>query len=413
MAVFEDFNVETSKTYSLVNSASAFGSGKSVKLPSDGQYFAIAFNRSTREFEPVYFTDYNEAAATTAGNIQAGQRNQGTFKGSDIFIVRHANNELGLRPNLLAELTAWKEKFTTGLNPLVKKRDISFGQISRGMETVFPAYVEELKAAEVARKAVAAEKKAAAEATPPPPETPPAVASDPPVQPPVLPRERPASIIPAASEVLGRLPQQQRPEDDWDDGVSDGDYADGDYADEVHQSAPRRITGRIQMPLREGGFTFIDHGTSANNGRSIFVHETRLRGYTFGNGDAIEFELIDGKNPGTVQAANVSRPGEYQAAATQRAERQRDPRSLPPIVENRMTSDEGEPYDPDTAQPLVDGGSPFEGEPRRDRSGRVLIPDAWDNQPFRREEVAGGAPRPRSDGPPRRRGPGNDEPRQS
>ena len=309
MAVFQNFSVDKDKTYTLVNSASAFGSGKGVKLPSEGQFFAIAFNRSTREFEPVYFTEYKDAAATSTGSIQTGGKIQGTFNGSDIFIVQHANKELGLLPNLLAELTVWREKFTTGFNPLVKKRDISFGQISKGMETVFPTYAEELKAAEVARKAALAERKAAAEATPPPPETPPAqeirdaaaeVAREPaqPAQTQLPRTERDPRSLPPIAEPTG--------DDEYDDLPREvrnfeGIIFRGTVARIRDEKAEfRHIKPEYPIPeLREG-----------DSDKDAFAHFNQVPGAArFREGEEVEFELEIAPN-GRIQVKSAWYRGE-------------------------------------------------------------------------------------------------------
>ncbi len=421
MAKFEDFSIDPSKTYVLMNSQGKFSTGARITNTGDGQYLAIAFDAAARKFVAIPFTHFEESAAPATGSATA--RPQGTFQGSNIFIVRHINPELGLRPNLSAELDAWKDSVKFNLaKPLV--RDTSFGQLLIDIQKLFKEQLTEQKRLldeQAAAAAAAPTPTATPVAQEPAPAAPPVQPPAPPVQPPAAvaqPPERQASIIPAAREVLQR-PQSQRPavqDFDFEDirnVVSGGDDADGDFS-----SITRRITGTIQMPFRDG-YTFIDHDTSANDGRSVFVHQTRLGGLTFEDNEPIEFELIDGNRPGTVQAGNISKPGEAPVSA-QRAERQseprqRDPRSLPPIVDNSMTLDEGEPYDPNSTQPWLDGGSPFQGAPRTDRSGKVFIPDAWFNEPFNKEEVAGGAPRPvRSDsGLSRRRGPGNDEPGQS
>lgn len=66
-----------------------------------------------------------------------------------------------------------------------------------------------------------------------------------------------------------------------------------------------KVTGKVKWFNSEKGFGFIEQ---ANGGDDVFVHFSAIQGDGFKNleeGQAVEFEVTEGKKAGTIQAANV------------------------------------------------------------------------------------------------------------
>lgn len=66
-----------------------------------------------------------------------------------------------------------------------------------------------------------------------------------------------------------------------------------------------KVQGKVKWFNSEKGFGFIEQN---GGGDDVFVHFSAIQGEGFKNleeGQAVEFEITEGKKPGSIQAANV------------------------------------------------------------------------------------------------------------
>ncbi len=379
MASPTEFKLDSNTIYTLWNNQAATAPANVIITPAASQAVAVVWNGT--DYKPVYFTDIeaDDPAASAGG---ATGRPTGKSIGSNIFIVSLPGKKV--RNDLGSELRAWLAPKLPPLPNDSKKRQ---REIARSTEIgrLIKAIEDNIGKSEITPKPAATAPAAQEPAPPAPPAQPTAAVAQPP--------ERPASIIPAAREVLGRAEPPARGQA----YVSGDDFDDQDLGTDAPDELP--YTGRLKRDFHpDKGFTFVEPERPIPGvERDVFVHISNLpEGVILNGGARVRFSIR--QNGDKWQVAEIE-PFGMRRIPSQRADVERDPRSLPPIREQIAD---------DTSY-----AEAYEGE--RDNRGKIRIPDAWYEPDFKVEIVAGGAPRPvRSDsGLSRRRGPENDEPGQS
>ena len=304
MAVFQDFSVETNKTY-VLRTAQGTTSGSTLRKPDAGQFIAGTWDGT--KLTPVYFTSFDEKGSTADPTTQLGTTVVGERKGAELFIIHHPT--LGLRPDLETELRDWvdlKHAMDTGNRDTLSKkkrtRSIAVGQFLKGQV----GSVEKILG-EWPKKPKAVTPPAAVQDMPPqaaPEATIRDAAAEVSREPTTLPVARPSQRVERDPRSLPPIPDSAG--DDDDDLPREVRNFDG----LVFRGTVARINNEEAQFRHIHPDNVIPELNEGGRDKDAFAHFNQVpEAEQFREGDRVEFELQIAPN-GRIQVKNAWRVGE-------------------------------------------------------------------------------------------------------